>query len=184
MAIAVSGVRSLGFQITGLPQTTASAAFQLHTATGKLNAVITAGRPERMPLLHQSVAGTLAGDREAVQLAAEPDGEVADVDHLLHLAERLALDLADLELHQSAEVGLVRAQQRRELADQLAAERSGCRAPGLERGDGLLDGLVDRRRVGDSAERCAGDRAPRRVCAGGCRGRVRRRHAARRRQVR
>ncbi len=58
------------------------------------------GRAERMPLLHQPVAGAFAGDRQAVQLPAETDGEVADVDHLLHLAERLALDLADLDLHQ------------------------------------------------------------------------------------
>ena len=39
-ASAVSGVTSLGFQMTGLPHTTASAVFQLHTATGKLNAVM------------------------------------------------------------------------------------------------------------------------------------------------
>ena len=45
VASAVSGVRSLGFQITLLPHTTARAAFQLHTATGKLNAVMTATGP-------------------------------------------------------------------------------------------------------------------------------------------
>ena len=44
-ASAVSGVRSDGFQITGSPQTRASAAFQLQTATGKLNALITATGP-------------------------------------------------------------------------------------------------------------------------------------------
>ena len=37
-ANAVSGVFSEGFQTQAFPQTTASAAFQLHTATGKLNA--------------------------------------------------------------------------------------------------------------------------------------------------
>ncbi len=40
-ASAVSGVRSLGFQTTGSPHTSASAEFQLHTATGKLKAVTT-----------------------------------------------------------------------------------------------------------------------------------------------
>ena len=40
-ARAVSGVRSLGFQTTGSPHTSASAAFQLQTATGKLNALMT-----------------------------------------------------------------------------------------------------------------------------------------------
>ena len=44
-ASAVSGVRSDGFQITGSPQTSASAAFQLHTATGKLKALMTATGP-------------------------------------------------------------------------------------------------------------------------------------------
>ena len=44
-ASAVSGVFSEGFQMTGLPQTSASAAFQDHTATGKLNAVITPTGP-------------------------------------------------------------------------------------------------------------------------------------------
>ena len=44
-ASAVSGVRSDGFQITGSPQTKASAAFQLQTATGKLKALITATGP-------------------------------------------------------------------------------------------------------------------------------------------
>ena len=44
-ARAVNGVFSEGFQITGSPQTSASAAFHDHTATGKLNAVITATGP-------------------------------------------------------------------------------------------------------------------------------------------
>jgi hypothetical protein len=35
------------------------------------------------------VAGALAGDGQAVQLARQADREVADVDHLLHLAEAL-----------------------------------------------------------------------------------------------
>ena len=53
-ASAVSGVRGDGFQITESPQTSASAVFQLHTATGKLNAVITADRAERVPRLAAS----------------------------------------------------------------------------------------------------------------------------------
>ncbi len=39
-ASAVSGVFSDGFQTTGLPHTSASAAFHAQTATGKLNAVM------------------------------------------------------------------------------------------------------------------------------------------------
>ena len=44
-ARAVSGVLSDGFQITGSPATSANAAFHDHTATGKLNAVMTAHGP-------------------------------------------------------------------------------------------------------------------------------------------
>src|SRR5438094_7440896 len=44
-AIAVSGVVSEAFQTVASPQTAASAAFHDHTATGKLNAVITATTP-------------------------------------------------------------------------------------------------------------------------------------------
>ena len=44
-----SGVFSDGFQITGSPQTSASAAFQHHTATGKLNARDYAAHAGRMP---------------------------------------------------------------------------------------------------------------------------------------
>ena len=53
-----------------------------------------ADRAQRMPLLHQPMAGPLAGDRQAVELPGEADGEVADVDHLLHFAERFLRDLA------------------------------------------------------------------------------------------
>src|SRR3984893_10825760 len=44
-AIALSGVFSDGFQIVASPQTAASAAFHDHTATGKLNAEMTATNP-------------------------------------------------------------------------------------------------------------------------------------------
>ena len=60
-----------------------------HTATGKLKARDHADGPERVPLLEHPVARALGGDREAVELARQADREVADVDHLLHLAEAL-----------------------------------------------------------------------------------------------
>jgi hypothetical protein len=59
-ASAVSAVSSVGFQITLLPHTTASAAFQLHTATGKLNALITAAGPSGCHVLHHAVARPFA----------------------------------------------------------------------------------------------------------------------------
>ena len=45
--------------------------------------------PQRMPLLEHAVIWPLAGDRQPVELTAQSDGEVADVDHLLHFAQRL-----------------------------------------------------------------------------------------------
>ncbi len=44
-AIAVSGVSSDGFHTTVSPQTSATAVFHAHTATGKLNAVMTPTTP-------------------------------------------------------------------------------------------------------------------------------------------
>ena len=116
-------------------------------------------RAHRVPLLHQAVAGSLAGDRQAVQLARQPDGEVADVDHLLDLAEALGADLAGLDRHQRAEVVLVLAEQLAEAAHEVAADRRRRRAP---RGEGVV--APRRRRASTSpaapagAERAAGDR--------------------------
>ena len=88
-ASAVSGVFSDGFHTTRSPQTSASAKFHAHTATGKLNAVITPTTPSGCQVSHHPVARSLRRDREAVELARQADREVADVDHLLDLAERL-----------------------------------------------------------------------------------------------
>ena len=78
----------------------ASAAFHDQTATGKLKAEITPDHAERVPGLHHPVLGPLGGDGQAEQLARQADGEVADVDHLLHLAGGLGDDLAGLQRHQ------------------------------------------------------------------------------------
>ena len=51
---------------------------------------------ERVPLLHHPVLRALGGDGQAVELAREADGEVADVDHLLHFAFALGEDLAGI----------------------------------------------------------------------------------------
>ncbi len=95
-ASAHSGAFSLGFQITGLPQTTASIAFHAQTATGKLNALITSDRAERVPLLHHAMVRPLARDGQAVKLPRKSDSEVADVDHLLYFAKAFLDDLARL----------------------------------------------------------------------------------------
>ena len=73
------------------------AVFHDQTATGKLKALMTPDHAERVPGLHQPVPGPLGGHRAAVQLPRQADREVADVDHLLDLAEGLGGDLADLD---------------------------------------------------------------------------------------
>ena len=110
-----------------------------------------------VPLLHQPVVGSFAGDGEAVQLTAQADGEVADVDHLLHLTQRLAADLARLELHQGGQVVLVAPQFLAEAAHQFAAHRPRHRAPRAEGSIGTFDGQVDLGRCGHTAQRRAGD---------------------------
>ena len=113
-------------------------------------------RAHRVPRLHQPVARPLAGDRQAVQLPGQADGEVADVDHLLDLAEALGADLAGLDRHQRAERLLVLAQQLAEPPHEVAADRCRCRPPRRERLGRPADGLVD---VG---RRCRPGRASRR----------------------
>ena len=127
------------------PQTSASAAFHAQTATGKLKAEMIAHGPMRMPGLGHPVAGPLGSDHEAVQLARQADGEIADVDHLLHFAQALGDDLAGLERHQRAERLLRGAQFLAKQAHELAPPGRRNLAPGQE---GLVGGLDDRRHVG------------------------------------
>ena len=113
-----------------------------------------------MPGLHQPVPGTLGGDGLAVQLPRQADGELADVDHLLHLAEGLGGDLARLDGHQRGEIVLVLDEQLAEPRHQRAAHRCRRRAPRGERlrrfGNGRI-GLL-RCGLGDGEQHVAGDR--------------------------
>ncbi len=89
------------------------------------------------------MARPLRGDGEAIELARETDGEVADVDHLLHLAEAFLQDLAAFQGHETAEALLRRPQLLAEEADQLAPARGGHLAPGPEGHDALGDHGLD-----------------------------------------
>ncbi len=115
---------------------------------------------ERMPRLHQPVARPLGGDGLAVQLPGQADGELADVDHLLHLAERLGGDLARLDGDQRREIRLVLDQEFTEPGHQRAAHGSGRGAPRRERARGGGDGLVGlcRGGLGDGEQHVTGDR--------------------------
>ena len=102
-----------------------------------------ADRPERVPGLHHAVTRPLGGDGQAIKLARQADGEVADVDHLLDLALALLEDLAALDGDDLAQRVLVRAQLLGEQAHQLAALGSGHRTPDIEGGDRAADHDVD-----------------------------------------
>jgi hypothetical protein len=102
-----------------------------------------ADRPERVPGLGHPVARPLRGDGQAVELAGEADGEVADVDHLLHFAQAFLQDLAGLDRDQPTQLGLVGAQLLAEQAHQLAAARARHGAPVQEGVGRALDRGVD-----------------------------------------
>ena len=87
------------------------------------------------------MARTFSRDRQAVELAGETDGEIADVDHFLHFTEAFGADLAGFDRHQTAEIVLGGAQLFAEQAHQFAAFRCRHEAPGAECGMGLLDFL-------------------------------------------
>jgi hypothetical protein len=89
------------------------------------------------------VTRALGGHGAPVELARKADGEVADVDHLLHLTARFGGDLADLEADQGGEVVLVHGQELAEPLDQGAPNGGWDSAPVLEGGLRPRDGVVD-----------------------------------------
>ena len=143
----VSGVGSEGFQTTGSPQTRATAVFHDQTAAGKLKAEITPTTPSGCQVSISRWPGRSEGIVPAVELARQPDREVADVDHLLDLAARLGGDLPGLDADQDRQVVLVLGQQLAEPLDQRTAGRRRHPAPGQERLVRPADRLVDVRRV-------------------------------------
>ena len=116
-----------------------------------------------MPYLHHAVLAALGGDGQAIELARQADGEVADVDHLLDLAQALRGDLADLDRDQPAERLLVGAQLLAEQPHELTALRRRDLPPFQKGGVRLVD-LDGRLRGADlvhASGDLAGDRGPR-----------------------
>ena len=85
-----------------------------------------------MPSLHHSVIGALGRDGAAVELARQPDGEVANIDHLLDLANALRCDLPRLKRHKPGEIILGGAQFLRENSHELPTPRRRDLAPSIK----------------------------------------------------
>ena len=73
--------------------------------------------------------GALAVHGEAVKLAREADGEIGDIDHLLHFAQAFGQDLAHLERDQRAQFLLMGAQLVADFAHDIAALGRGHHTP-------------------------------------------------------
>jgi hypothetical protein len=101
------------------------------------------------------MTGSLRWHGAPVELAGQAERELADIDHLLDLAEGLRADLADLDHDQVGDVALVLLQDLAQAPDQRPANGGRNRAPGEE---GLM-------RPGDGADHLLGlgdGRVPRR----------------------
>ncbi len=96
-----------------------------------------------MPLLRHSVVLPFRRDRQTVELARQAHREIADVDHLLDLAEALRHDLADLQRHEAAERLLAGPQFLAEQPHEFATPRRRHLTPGQEGRLGTADGLGD-----------------------------------------
>jgi len=104
-------------------------------------------------LFHHAMGGAFGGDGQAVKLAGEADGEVADVDHFLDLAKGFLVDFADLESDQFRKCGFALAKFYSKSSHQFAALGSGDETPLQERFMSGLSGAID---VGGSSARNRG----------------------------
>jgi hypothetical protein len=136
---------------------------------GEVEGADHAADAERVPGFHHAVVRALGGDGQAVELARQADREIADVDHLLHLAQAFGQDLAGFQGDQAAKLGLGGAQFFTQQAHQLATAGGGDLAPGQEGGmrdaDDMADGACIG--VGDAADLGAIDRRADRTGAAG-----------------
>ena len=75
-------------------------------------------------------------------MAREADGEIRDVDHLLHFAFTLGQDFACFERDQGAKIVFETAQLIADLAHDLSALGGRQHAPAVEHFDASLDGAL------------------------------------------
>src|SRR6202040_640642 len=88
---------------------------------------------ERVPLLHQTMVRPLGLNRQAVKHARLTDGEITDVNHLLHFACAFGDDFSSLESDELSKLMFQFAERVAETANGVAADWSGCSSPFFER---------------------------------------------------
>ena len=93
-----------------------------------------------------------------MELSGEADGEVADVDHLLNLAEGFGSDLAGLDLHERGHIVAVRAKEFAETTHDVSTSRRWNITPVGEHVVGASGGRVGGQRRRHRSVRCAVDR--------------------------
>src|SRR5882762_4203504 len=86
-----------------------------------------------MPLLHEPVTWSFRLNCQAIKHARLANGEIADVDHLLHFAFAFCDDLTGLESDKLAELLFEIAQRVTKTANGLTAHRTRSRPPFQER---------------------------------------------------
>jgi hypothetical protein len=94
-------------------------------------------------LFHHPVAGSLASYGQPVELTRQTHGEVANVDHLLHLTLAFADRLAALDGDEAGKIGLVLAQSIAKKADEFASAGGGDGAPCKEGALSAVKGGID-----------------------------------------
>jgi hypothetical protein len=105
------------------------------------------------------VPGAFGRERAPAQRAAQSDGEVADVDHLLDFTASLAADLPGFKGDDGCEIVDVLAKQRAQVANHFRAPGSRSRSPTRERARRSVDRIAHARDdTVDTAESGAGDR--------------------------
>src|SRR5262249_55523248 len=100
-----------------------------------------------MPLLHHAMRRTLTGNGQTIELAGKTDGEIADINHLLHFTATFRSDLADLYHDQPPHLILGRAYPLAQEPDDFTAARRWDQAPCLECLHRVIDDIAHRRRV-------------------------------------
>ena len=121
----MSGVFSEGFPDGGVAADRGERRVPRPDRDRKIEGADHCDHTERMPLLHQTMAGPFRLNRQAIKHARLTDREVADIDHLLHFAFAFRDNFSGLERDKLAKLVFQFAKRVAEPANGFAANRAG-----------------------------------------------------------